>query len=186
MHSPLASNDGYQIGLHKVWVTLTHIVGEKDGGVQRRLVCLSCLQPSASSDCKDKSESHHRHLPKRNSGQSLDECRAGRLGAVTYGNHKCMLLFKPVGPADSVQETEEHIQLYSALSDKTAGKPFYGTMTPLSHMPRHSQQRKKGCISGPALSKFYLKQTDNIHIKAPLAGSRLKNLVSGEDVVIQR
>lgn len=32
MHSPLASNAGYQISLHKVWVTLTDRVGEKDGG----------------------------------------------------------------------------------------------------------------------------------------------------------
>lgn len=59
-------------------------------------------------------------------------------------------------------------------------------MTPLSHMSRHSQQRKKGRISGLALSKFYLKQTDNIHIKAPLAESKLKNVVPGEDAVIQK
>lgn len=53
-------------------------------------------------------------------------------------------------------------------------------------MSRHSQQRKKGRISGLALSKFYLKQTDNIHIKAPLAESKLKNVVPGEDAVIQK
>lgn len=52
---------------------------------------------------------------------------------------------------------------------------------PASHMSMHSQQRKKGCISGLALSKFYLKRTDNIHSKAPLADSKLKNLVLGED-----
>lgn len=55
MHSPLASNDGYHISLHKVWVILTDVVGEKDGGAQGRLVYLSRLQAWASSDYKDKS-----------------------------------------------------------------------------------------------------------------------------------
>lgn len=46
------------------------------------------------------------------------------LGAVTYGNHKCMLLFTSVCPADSVQETEDHTQLYQTkqLESRSMGQ----------------------------------------------------------------